>query len=115
MAYNIKYGDIEKTVLNQMIKNGENIPDVLLNKPELKSQYLYFYLHTFRILESERPASQYCVMPIPITKIIEYGNFLNLGYDELNIFIHIIKEIDDYVVDYWNDKMKNERNKKKVK
>lgn len=104
MAYNYKFGKAEQSLLTQIGKNGGVVPEFLKNKPTINYESLYIYLQAFHLLESERLPSQYAVMPIPITKIIEYAKYLELGKEDTEIFIYVITELDNFTVNYWNSK-----------
>ncbi|HHV6411776.1 TPA: phage tail assembly chaperone [Haemophilus influenzae] len=85
-------------------KNGGELPDLIKNKPTLINDGLQFYLQAFFMLESERYPSQYGLMPIPITRIIDYGRYLTISDFEMDDFIYIITALDQATMQYWNSK-----------
>lgn len=107
MLYQIKHGKHEQALIEMVRKNGGELPDLIKNKPTLLNEGLQFYMQAFFTLESERYPSQYGLMPIPITKIIEYGRFLTYSDCEMDDFIYIIKELDHAILEYWNSKNAN--------
>lgn len=107
MGYDLKHGNSDNAILQQALKNGDDLPDFIKTKPELIDESLQFYLRAFFILESERPSNGFGVLPIPITKIIEYAKFLTYEtYDEMYDFVNIIRELDMLVVNYYSEKGK---------
>lgn len=106
MEYELKHGNSDNAVLQQALKNGEELPDFIRNKPELIDEGLHFYLQAFFVLESERQVG-FNVSPIPITKIIEYAKFLSYNtHEEMFDFVSIIRALDMVVVKHYNDKAK---------
>lgn len=106
MEYDLKHGNSDNAVLQQALKNGEELPDFIKNKPELIDESLQFYLQAFFVLESERPVG-FTVSPIPITKIIEYAKFLSYkSYAEMYDFVYIIRTLDSITLKHANEKTK---------
>lgn len=106
MEYELKHGNSDTTLLQQAIKNGDDLPDFIKNKPYLIDESLQFYLQAFFILETERQVG-FGVSPIPISKIISYGHFLGYkDYEDMYYFIHIIRQMDIFVCDFYNSKDK---------
>lgn len=104
MEYQIKHGKHEQALIAMIKKNGGELPNLIKNKPTLLNEGLHYYLQAFYALESERYPSQYGIMPIPITKIIEYARFLSYSDYEMDDFIYIITELDHATLKYWNSK-----------
>lgn len=106
MEYELKHGSFDNAVLQQALKNGEELPDFIRNKPELLDEGLRFYLQAFFVLESERQVG-FGIAPIPITKIIEYAKFLTYQtHEEMYDFVSIMRSLDMVVVKHYNNKAK---------
>ena len=104
MEYQIKHANAEQAIIQMVKKNGGELPDLIKNKPTLINDGLHFYLQAFFMLESERYPSQYGLMPIPITRIIDYGRYLTISDFEMDDFIYIITALDQATMQYWNSK-----------
>ena len=102
MEYGLKHGNSDTTLLQQALKNGEELPDFIKNKPYLLDESLHFYLQAFFVLESERQVG-FAVSSIPVTKIIEYAKFLSYeSYDEMRDFVEIIRALDSVALKHYN-------------
>lgn len=103
MDYELKHGNYDTTVLQQALKNGEELPDFIKNKPDLIDESLQFYLQAFFVLESERQLGFGVVGPIPVTSIINYAQFL--GYtdrQEVYDFVNLIRELDKVALKHYH-------------
>jgi hypothetical protein len=67
------------------------------------------YLKAFKLLDSERVDTESSLGSIPVTRIIEYAEWL--GTDDVNNFIHIINDLDAYYVGVKRDKILKETKK----
>lgn len=106
MEYELKHASSDNAVLQQALKNGEELPDFIRNKPNLIDEGLQFYLQAFFALESERQIGL-TISPIPITKIIEYAKFLTYEtHEEMHDFVSIIRALDMVVIKHYSDKDK---------
>lgn len=103
MDYELKHGNSDQSVLQQALKNGEELPDFIKNKPYLIDDSLQFYLQAFFILESERQVG-FALGSIPVTRIIEYGKHLGYeNYSDMQDFVYIIRRLDIHTVNYYNN------------
>lgn len=105
MEYELKHGNADNSLLQQAIKNGDVLPDFVKNKPYLIDDGLHFYLQAFFVLESERQIG-FGVAPIPITKIIQYAEYLGYTKDTMQDFVEIIRQLDVFVVGFYAEKNK---------
>lgn len=104
MEYDLTHGSSDNAILQQALKNGEELPDFIKNKPDLIDDSLQFYLQAFFVLESERPVG-FGVAPIPITKMIEYAKFLRYkSYEETHDFVEIVRILDMTVINHYAKK-----------
>lgn len=104
MEYELKHGNSDTSILQQALKNGEDLPDFIKNKPELIHESLQFYLQAFFVLESERQVGYAGVSPIPVMSIINYGRFL--GYvdnSQLHDFVNIVRMLDQVALSSYNE------------
>lgn len=102
MEYQLKYAGVDESIYLQAQKNGQPLPDFLANKPMLR-QGLHYYMRAFFDLETERNVG-FAVCPIPITKIIEYGRYLNHKEWELEDFILIMRSLDNVALKFYRSK-----------
>ena len=105
MEYQLKYSCVDESIYMQAKKNGQPLPEFLANKPTLK-QGLHYYMRAFFDLETERNVG-FVVSPIPVTKIIEYGRYLNYKEYELEEFILIMRSLDNVALAYYRNKSTN--------
>lgn len=106
MEYLLKHGNSNDLIYQQAIKNGEELPDFIKNKPHLIDESLHFYLQAFFTLESERQIG-FNVSPIPITKIIAYAKYLNYSSnDDMRFFVNIIRVLDSVALKHYNSQSK---------
>lgn len=111
MEWELKYSKVDTSIYLQAIKNNQPLPEFLQNKPELE-QGLYFYMQAFFALETERNVG-FSVTPIPVMKIIQYGEYLGYSNDEkLDDFVYIIRSLDNVAMNYYNKKVTSEKPKK---
>lgn len=103
MEYELKHSNFDDTILQQALKNGEELPDFIKNKPTLIDESLQFYLEAFFILESERQLGFAGVSSIPVTAIINYAHFL--GYtdrQQAHDFVNLIRELDKVALKHYH-------------
>lgn len=103
MEYELKHGNYDTTVLQQALKNGEELPDFIKNRPNLIDESLQFYLQAFFILESERQLGFSGVSSIPVTAIINYAHFL--GYTDRQAtheFVNLIIGLDKVALKHYH-------------
>lgn len=104
MLYQLKHGESE-IMLRQQIRNEKDLPDFIKNKPKLIHDGLGFYLKVFFELETERPINGFAVVAIPISKMINYAQFI--GYEskeDIQDFVYLMREIDKELCKYYREK-----------
>lgn len=102
MEYELKHGNADPILIQQALKNGEELPDFIKNKPYLFDNSLQFYLQAFFVLESERQIG-FGISSIPITKIIEYARYLGYqDHTDMYDFITIMRELDGVALKHYN-------------
>lgn len=85
----MELGPVEQTIARQAVRNGQPIPDRILNAPELQLG-LQLYLNAFFELESERTSNGYGPSPIPWSSMAQYASVFEFT-EELrdDLFFHI--------------------------
>jgi hypothetical protein len=106
LEYLILHGPNEEKIARQAILNRQPLPDFIANAPELLTG-LEFYLNAFTDLSTERPAGMGGILPIPVSKMREFGLCNSLDMSELGDFIYIMKTLDKNHVTKTNEKLKS--------
>lgn len=99
-------------MLRQQIRNEDELPDFIKNKPKLLHDSLGFYLKVFFELETERPINGFSVVAIPVSAMINHAKFI--GYEtreEIQDFVYIMREIDKALCQYYREKSSNDKTK----
>ena len=79
-------------MIRELKRSGEKLPDEIKNKPELKTDFV-FYLDAFFELSTDRPASL-GIQPIPFSSIARFCEVYEIPRYEFPVFSFIIRSID---------------------
>ena len=83
---------VERSIARQMVRDGRNVPDTMLNAPELRVG-LQFYIEAFFDLDSERSHGE-SLSPIPWGKIKDYAQTYECDEEQTADLFYLVKQMD---------------------
>ncbi len=105
-------GDIEEKIVKQAAEKGLEVPDRIVNQPDLMPGLELFYI-AFEDLNSDR-LSAFELGPIPTMAILNYAKYFDI--DDVESFKTIIRRMDNAFISFHDKKQKSkERAAEKLK
>ena len=102
----------EQDIRKQYKRLKRKLPDSILNKPVVNDQEEMFLYNCFHDLCSERYPSDHAITAIPICKIYEYAQHLEVPITYHQRFVYVIKCLDLHYLKVSNDSIRQARRKK---
>lgn len=103
-------GSYEKSLVQQMMRDGTPLPDRIVNRPRL-SEGLQYILESFFDLDGERHHGN-GLQRIPWSSIVRYAKHYDLTFDETEEFVYLITQMDQAVLSRLAAKQKADMAKK---
>lgn len=105
----------EQSIIKQMKRMGQEIPDEIKNKPRLKTGEELFLWRAFWELDTERYPSQGGMTAIPVTRIFLYMQACFISESYSARFLYCIRQLDMHYVKSSNDELKRIRESQRKK
>ena len=115
MEWELKYGEVAQSIINQCLNTGQPIPEYLQNQPEMEES-LTLFMQAWADLSTDRQFyMDGSVGFIPWSSIMKYAEFYAISHEQADELFYFIKQLDTAYIKHIRSQLNNaNKSKKKV-